>query len=1033
MSGSRSRRVFGLGGLVLAVVAGTSLSQAAAAASTPTDARIRGVTPHVVSAGEAHFQHHLDPGQMMRLTVVLQVRHREELQRIVADVTDPSSVMFHRFLTFDEWKSRFAPSDRQVHSVEAWATSQGLSVVHGFGNNLAIKVEGTAASVERAFDIHLNYYQLGTRKFFSTDRDPLIPGQIVGLLKDVAGLNSYQRVLSAGQSRDQIDDTEPIYRPGPFLHDQTSAHSATGASVASSLTGVQPQICCGANGNIEAPDLYTSDAYDLSALQRFSQCCNPTHAASGSPKETSIAIIGNNKIDPNDLAQFTARYNMAYNLTQHQLNDPACCNDEMTLDIESATAMANSFGSLVDTAHVHAYEGGGTLISDTLDAWEEAHSNDQARNASTSFGSYEDHYGGLFNPSISDFTDVINAMAAEGWSIAAAAGDHGAYDDCATLSVNFPASSPNVVAIGGTTLTLTNNGGKPVFKSEDSWTGNGCGGSDWPGSNNGGGGGGCSNTEPKGWWQSRTIGCGDMRALPDVSLNAGSSQAIYYLGSWQYFGGTSIGAPEFAGFLAHENSYLRTLGNICGSSHNAPCSPFGNPNPAIWFEGGGNSLIGLRNPFYDIKIGCNGGSQGQGYCTTTSYDLATGWGSVNFFQLAWVINEFILAPGHFTPQIAFSGAAAGQWYNTDAAVNFTITSPPFTGTNASVGIAGHTAQWDTPVGEVLAHATPGSGDVFYDGPATLGSSGTLRLAAAGLGCHTAHVRAWDNIGAATSDKTYGPICYDNRPPEVGCLGPDPAWHATDAMVRCFAYDQSELSGLSDPDDSSFYLSTDVPAGTETDNAYTGTHQVCDNAGNCVTAGPVGGNKVDKKPPSVVITSPTASQYVVHQSVAASYSCTDGGSGVATCAGPVASGSPINTSSVGTTTFTVNATDNVTNASSLSVSYDVTYKICLLYDPNQPSGARGFTIKLQLCDYDNNNVSNISIALTATAVDGDPAKAKPLGSLNPGNKFLYGPGTAPGASYLYVLDTLGLSAGTHALSFTVQGDPVVHTAPFTVKK
>ena len=57
----------------------------------------------------------------------------------------------------------------------------------------------------------------------------------------------------------------------------------------------------------------------------------------------------------------------------------------------------------------------------------------------------------------------------------------------------------------------------------------------------------------------------------------------------------------------------------------------------------------------------------------------------------------------------------------------------------------------------------------------------------------------------------------------------------------------------------------------------------------------------------------------------------------------------------------------------------------------------------------------------------------IGSLNPGNKFLYGPGTAPGASYLYNLDTLGLSSGAHVLNFTVQGDPIPHTVPFKLKK
>jgi hypothetical protein len=60
-------------------------------------------------------------------------------------------------------------------------------------------------------------------------------------------------------------------------------------------------------------------------------------------------------------------------------------------------------------------------------------------------------------------------------------------------------------------------------------------------------------------------------------------------------------------------------------------------------------------------------------------------------------------------------------------------------------------------------------------------------------------------------------------------------------------------------------------------------------------------------------------------VNASYSCTDelGGSGVASCNGPVASGAPIDTATAGTHTFTVNAADVEGNPASDSATYTVT--------------------------------------------------------------------------------------------------------------
>ena len=115
----------------------------------------------------------------------------------------------------------------------------------------------------------------------------------------------------------------------------------------------------------------------------------------------------------------------------------------------------------------------------------------------------------------------------------------------------------------------------------------------------------------------------------------------------------------------------------------------------------------------------------------------------------------------------------------------------------------------------------------------------------------------------------------------------------------------------------------MPAGTETANAATNSRQVCNTVGGCTTAGPIAGNKVDKKPPTITITSPAANAtYQLNASVGASYACSDGGSGVASCQGPVANGSPINTSSTGTKTFTVTATDNVGNPSTLTVTYSV---------------------------------------------------------------------------------------------------------------
>ena len=110
--------------------------------------------------------------------------------------------------------------------------------------------------------------------------------------------------------------------------------------------------------------------------------------------------------------------------------------------------------------------------------------------------------------------------------------------------------------------------------------------------------------------------------------------------------------------------------------------------------------------------------------------------------------------------------------------------------------------------------------------------------------------------------TVGPytgLKVDRKAPAVSCATADSAWHAADVVLPCTSTEGG--SGFAAPADASFSLTTSVPAGTETGAASTGSRTVCDLVGNCSTAGPVGGIKVDKKAPVIAISSPTATSYL----------------------------------------------------------------------------------------------------------------------------------------------------------------------------
>jgi hypothetical protein len=161
------------------------------------------------------------------------------------------------------------------------------------------------------------------------------------------------------------------------------------------------------------------------------------------------------------------------------------------------------------------------------------------------------------------------------------------------------------------------------------------------------------------------------------------------------------------------------------------------------------------------------------------------------------------------------------------------------------------------------------------------------------------------------------------------------WQATDAVVSCNASDNANGSGLAGP--SSFSVSTNVPVGTETNSVTIPAVTVNDVAGNTSLpqppTGAFGPFDVDKKAPVISAITISPSSPTFGQTVTATYTCSDGGSGVVLC-GPSGSQQIAATASTTVTspadsttgdhTFTVTSQDAVGNITmpASSVSYTV---------------------------------------------------------------------------------------------------------------
>jgi hypothetical protein len=290
----------------------------------------------------------------------------------------------------------------------------------------------------------------------------------------------------------------------------------------------------------------------------------------------------------------------------------------------------------------------------------------------------------------------------------------------------------------------------------------------------------------------------------------------------------------------------------------------------------------------------------------------------------------------------------------------------------------------------------------------------------------------DNAGNCATAGPVGGNMVDRKAPSLNCGAADGLWHASDVSIPCTSSDGG--SGLANASDAAFSLSTSVPAGTETSNASTNSRSVCDAVGNCDTAGPVGGNKVDKKAPDINITVPNGGSYLLNQSVASSYTVTDGGSGVASST--PASGSALDTASVGSKTFAVTATDNVGNQSNASANYSVGYGVVALYDQTK-SVKRGATIpiKVRLVDANGANVSSPAIVLNAVKLvlvggGASDAVVSDQNNANSDGNFRY---DASLGGYIFNLSTknMGLIDGIWRMYFAPAGEPTSHFVQFGV--
>jgi kumamolisin len=278
--------------------------------------------------------------------------------------------------------------------------------------------------------------------------------------------------------------------------------------------------------------------------------------------------------------------------------DPQGADGEVLLDIEVA-------GSLAPGAQFKVYFAPNTDAG-FLDAVSEAvHASPAPIAISISWGQSEDQWTAQARTAMDEaFTDA----AALGITVTAAAGDNGSADGASSgVHADFPASSPHVLACGGTSLIADPD--TAAVTAETVWNG---------GSSGGATGGGVSDTFPLPDWQTSAGVPAGGRGVPDVAAVADPNTGYQVLvdGNSVVYGGTSAVAPLWAALVARLAQ---------GSGRR-----FGLLNPLL-YQGvsAGTAATGFR----DIVHGSNGAySAGPGWDPCTGLGTPDGVALLNRLQ-----------------------------------------------------------------------------------------------------------------------------------------------------------------------------------------------------------------------------------------------------------------------------------------------------------------------------------------------------------------------------------------------------------------
>jgi kumamolisin len=572
--------------------------------------------------------------QPVRIAVSLNFQHEAELRQLVLLQSTPGSPYYRRYLTPAQFNAYFAPAPSDVAKAVAALRKGGFTVTHVAPNGTLIDASATTAVAESYFatEIH-RVAQIGQGQRYANVRPAVMPHELAGIVSAVSGLNNLivakpslafsrfagRRIATPARSVASLGVSPQACFLGIFCTSPTPSPKPTTKPTASPTPGVSPSPIATPTPVITAtPTPSPSTAPGGGAPIPSSPLRGPDngygpiavaagydlpvqHGYNGAGHATGVAISGD--YSDADLNTYLATFGItrAGTTTRVEVDGGATYNSsfstsnasvEATLDVE--TIVGNAPGT-----HLYMYLFPDLSSTHIEDGYSQAVADNAVDVVNSSFGGCETSDTSLDTTS----NNIATNGAAIGITFAASSGDSGS-KECGTsflglggsTGVSSPASGPEFVAVGGTTLTV---GATGTYTSEAAWSGSGGGTStEW--------------AEPS--YQSGIAKSTSGRNVPDVGFAAdpNSGTALYFGGAWNGpIGGTSWACPIFSAFITEANE-------IRGGR-----SGFVNTRLYNAFKTYGYGV------YHDVTSGNNGS-----FSAATGYDEVTGIGSTQGYALS---------------------------------------------------------------------------------------------------------------------------------------------------------------------------------------------------------------------------------------------------------------------------------------------------------------------------------------------------------------------------------------------------------------